>query len=314
MGTLTTAPGKGRWPALRYQEWRATCDTLHAHTQVLGKLAVTLAPPEPQLQHTALRLTARGWETPPLPAPDGSGLVVAGLDLRNHQAFVEHTDRAAVVLALTPDRPVGEVTRDVLAAVRRLAGPVEIYTRPQEVPWTIPLDEDDEHHTYDRAKVADYFLAATQAAVVLAELRAPYRGRVSPVNAWWGTFDLAVSWFSGRPVEPPSDGFITRNAGNAQQIEVGWWPGDARYGKAAFYAFAMPAPDGFPNGPVSPPPARWDDGLGEYLFDWDDVIAAPDPHAAAVEFGRSVIAHGTAVGDWDPFLASSALGDPAPLT
>ncbi|HEX3540081.1 MAG TPA: DUF5996 family protein, partial [Acidimicrobiales bacterium] len=120
--------------------------------------------------------------------------------------------------------------------------------------------------------------------------------------------------FSGRTVDPPSGGFIARNAGNAEQIEVGWWPGDARYGKAAFYAFAMPAPDSFAHGPVSPPPARWDDGLGEYLFDWDDAIATADPHAAAVEFGRSVIAHGTAVCDWDPFLASSALGEPAPVT
>ena len=314
MATLTPPRDKGRWPAMRYEEWSATCDTLHAHTQVLGKLAVQLAPPEPQLQHTALRLTPRGWETSPLPAPDGSGLVVAGLDLRTHQAFVEHTNGTGQVVPLTPDRPVGEVTREVLAAVRGVAGPVEIFTRPQEVPWTLPLDEDDEHHTYDRARVVDYLMAATQAAVVLAELRAPYRGRVSPVNAWWGTFDLAVSFFSGRATDPPTHGFIARNAGNAEQIEVGWWPGDARYPKAAFYAFASPAPDGFAHGPVSPPPARWDDNLGEYIFDWGDVVAAPDPRAAAVEFGRSVIAHGTAAGHWDPYLASSALGDPAPLT
>ncbi|HEX3541048.1 MAG TPA: DUF5996 family protein, partial [Acidimicrobiales bacterium] len=241
MGTPTSGREQGRWPTVRYEQWAATCDTLHAHTQILGKLAVQLAPPEPQLQHTALRFTPRGWETVPLPAPDGSGLVVAGLDLRTHQAFVEHTNGTGHAIPLTPNRPVGEVTREVLAAVRRIAGPVEIYARPQEVPWTIPLDEDDEHHTYDPAQVDNYFVAATEAAIVLAALRAPYRGRVSPVNAWWGTFDLAVSFFSGRTVDPPSGGFIARNAGNAEQIEVGWWPGDARYGKAAFYAFAMPA-------------------------------------------------------------------------
>src|SRR3984893_9006102 len=142
-----------RWPALPYETWRATCDTLHAHTQVLGKLAVALAAPEPQLQHAALRLSARGWETLPLPGPDGSGALVVALDLRSHQAVAEHTD-----------------------------------------------------------------------------------GRSSLVNAWWGTFDLPVSLFSGRPVDPPSDGFITRNAGNAEQIEVGWWPGDGRYQRAAFFA------------------------------------------------------------------------------
>ena len=233
------------WPALAYERWRATCDTLHAHTQVLGKLAVKLAPPEPQLQHAALRLTARGWETLPLPAPDRSGSLVVVLDLRRHEAVVEHSGGRTHHVALTPDRPVGAVTRDVLAAVRDLGGPVEIDPTPQEVSWHVPLDEDDEHATYDPGQVAGYFAAATQAALVLAAYRAPYRGRSTPVNAWWGSFDLAVSLFSGLPADPPSDDFIMRNAMDAQEVAVGWWPGDARYGKAAFYAYAHPAPSDF---------------------------------------------------------------------
>src|SRR6266702_6700860 len=125
------------WPALPpYGAWAATCDTLHAYTQVLGKLAAALAPPEPQLQHTALRLTVRGWETLPLPAPDGSGALAVALDLRTHEAVAEHSDGRTDRVALTPNRPVREVTRDVLAAVHRLAGPVQINPRPQEVPWT----------------------------------------------------------------------------------------------------------------------------------------------------------------------------------
>src|ERR1700688_2006853 len=108
------------WPAVSYAGWSATCDTLHGHTQVLGKLAVAMAPPEPELQHAALRLTARGWETAPLPAPDASGALVVALDLRVHQAVVEHSDGRTEHIALTADRPVGDVTRDVLAAVRRL--------------------------------------------------------------------------------------------------------------------------------------------------------------------------------------------------
>ena len=239
------------WPACSYEDWRATCDTLHAHTQVLGKLAVRLAPPEPQLQHAALRLTARGWETSPLPAPDGSGSLVTALDLRTHEAVVEHSSGQAARVALTPDRPVGDVTREVLAAVRRLGGPVEIDPTPQEVAWSVPLDEDHEHATYDPGQVRDYFAAATQAALVLADYRAPYRGRSTPVNAWWGSFDLAVSLFSGRPAEPPSADFIMRNAMDAQEVAVGWWPGDGRYGKAAFYAYAHPAPEGFASLPVS---------------------------------------------------------------
>ena len=191
-----------RWPQLAYDSWSATCDTLHAHTQVLGKLAVELAPPEPQLQHTALRLSARGWETLPLPAPDGSGAIVAALDLRTHEAVVEHSGGHETRIALTPNRPVAEVTREVLEAVGRMAGAVEINPTPQETPWQVPLHDDHEHATYDADQVATYFDAATRAALVLADFRAPFRGRSTPVNAWWGTFDLAVNLFSGRPADP----------------------------------------------------------------------------------------------------------------
>ena len=169
---------------------------------MLGKLAAGLAPPEPQLQHAALRLTARGWETAPLPAPDGSGSLVVVLDLRTHEAVVEHSGGLAVRVPLTPDRPVAEVTREVLAAVREVGGAVAIDPAPQEVPWSLPLDDDYEHARYDRDQVAAYFAAATRAAMVLAAFRAPYRGRSTPVNAWWGSFDLAVNLFSGRRSRP----------------------------------------------------------------------------------------------------------------
>jgi hypothetical protein len=301
------------WPAVDYEAWSATCDTLHAHTQVLGKVAATLGPPEPQLQHTALRLTARGWETPPLPAPDGSGAFVAALDLHAHEALAEHSDGRAERVALTPDRPVGEVTRAVLDAVRGLAGAVEIDPTPQEVTWTVPLDEDDEHTTYDTAQVSAYFAAATHAALVLAAYRAPYRGRSTPVNAWWGSFDLAVNLFSGEPAAPPSDDFIMRNAMDAQDVAVGWWPGDGRYGRAAFYAYAHPAPADFASARLSPDAARWDDTLGEYVLDWNDVRAAADPHAVALEFARSAFRHACAVCGWDPTLPASAEGTPPPV-
>jgi hypothetical protein len=301
------------WPALVYEQWRATCDTLHAHTQVLGKLAVAMAPPEPQLQHAALRLTARGWETTPLPAPDGSGALLAALDLRAHEAVIEHSDGRVRRLALAPDRAVGSVARELLEAVRGLGGPVEIDPRPQEVSWSVPLDEDEEHASYDPAQVASYFAAATQAALVLATFRAPYRGRSTPVNAWWGSFDLAVSLFSGLPADPPSQDFIMRNAMDAQEVAVGWWPGDERYGRAAFYAYAHPAPDGFSSATLSPPPARWEESLGEYILDWEDVRSSADPHAAGVEFARSAFRHACAICAWDPALGASADGDPPPV-
>jgi hypothetical protein len=186
--------------------------------------------------------------------------------------------------------------------------------RPQEVPWTTPLDEDHEHASYDAAQVETYFAAATQAALVLAALRAPYRGRATPVNAWWGTFDLAISLFSGRGADPPSNDFIMRNSANAQQIEVGWWPGDHRYPRAAFFGFAFPAPDRLGAAALSTAAARWDAELQEYLLDWDDVRASPDPHGTALEFGRSVIRHACAVCDWDPALAASTQGTPPPVS
>jgi Family of unknown function (DUF5996) len=301
------------WASLSYDQWSATCDTLHAHTQVLGKLAAGLAPPEPQLQHAALRLTARGWETAPLPAPDGSGSLVVALDLHAHETVAEHSDGRVQRVPLTPDRTVGAVTRDVLAAVSSLGGRVSIDPTPQEVPWSVPLDEDDVHAQYDAKQVSAYFTAATQAALVLAEYRAPYRGRSTPVNAWWGSFDLAVSLFSGEPADPPSKDFIMRNAMDAQEVAVGWWPGDARYGKAAFYAYAHPAPEGFSVAALSPPQAHWDGVLGEFILDWDDVCATDDPHGAAVEFARSVLRHSCSICGWDPALAASAQGTPPPL-
>ena len=292
---------------LRYEAWSATCDTLHAHTQLLGKLAVALAPPEPQLLHAALRLSTRGWDT--LPLPLGSGAVAARLDLHDHEAVVEHSDGRVARVPLTPNRPVAEVTREVLEAV---GGGVEIDPKPQETHWTVPLDEDHEHTTYDEAQVADYFAAVTQAALVLAEFRAPYRGRSTQVNAWWGSFDLAVNLYSGEPAEPPSDDFIMRNSMDSQEVAVGWWPGDPRYDPAAFYAYAHPAPEGFADADLAP--ARWNPEMGLYILDWADVVAAPDPHATALEFLRSALRHACVVCDWDPKLLASAEGDPPPVS
>ena len=235
------------WPELSYGAWRETCDTWHGHTQVLGKLAVALAPPEPQLQHAALRMTARGWETAPLLAPDGSGTVVVALDLRNHEAIVEVSGGTEQHITLVGERSVGAVCRELLAAVRRVAGDVQITPAPQEVSWSVPLDEDEEHATY-----------------------------------------------------------------NAQEVAAGWWPGDGRYDRAAFYAYAHPAPEAFADATLEPATARWEPALGEYVLDWADVRAADDPHAA-VRFAHSAFSHGCAVCRWDLSLGASAEGQPPPV-
>ncbi len=301
------------WRATRYSAWQATCDTLHAHTQVLGKLCVALAPPEPELLHAALRLTARGWETRPLPAPDRSGALLVALDLRRHEAVAEHSDGRSARVPLAPDRSVGEVTRELLAALGSLGGEVAINATPQEVPWEVALDRDEQHATYDAGQVEEYFAAATRAALVLEEFRAPYRGRSTAVNAWWGSFDLAVSLFTGEPAEPPSQDFIMRNAMDAQEVAVGWWPGDSRYDAPALYAYAHPAPDGFGGATLQPPQARWEDELGEFVLDWRDVGASEDPHGQAVRFLRSAFDHACEVCDWDDSLRASVAGSPPPI-
>ena len=302
-----------RWPTTDYQDWPDTCDTLHAHTQVLGKLAAALGPPEPQLQHAALRLTARGWETPALPAPDHSGSFVTGLDLRAHEAFVEHSGGASLSVALTPNRSVGEVTVELLEGVRALAGPVELELDPQEVAWTVALDRDEEHASYDPSAVGRYFAAATQAALILAAYRAPYRGRCTPVNAWWGSFDLAVSLFSGAPAEAPSDDFIMRNAMDSQEVAVGWWPGDPHHPTAAFYAYAHPHVEGFAAARLQPAAASWNEALGEFILDWADVCISDDPHATGLAFARSALRHACTACAWDPALLASAESDPPPV-
>jgi hypothetical protein len=300
------------WPSLIYDDWAACCDTLHALTQLLGKLAVALAAPEPQLQHAALRLTARGWETLPLPCPDGSGAVAVTLDLARHEALLEHSAGARAAVALT-GRPVAEITRGVLAQTRRMAGEFTIDLTPQEVTWSAPLDEDEEHAGYEPEQATRYFAAATQAALVLARYRAPFRGRATPVNAWWGSFDLAVNLFSGRSAAPPSPDFIMRNAMDAEEVAIGWWPGDERYREAAFYGYAHPAPAGFSAGDIAPAAARWEPDLGEFVLDWRDVIDADDPHAEALAFARSVFSHACSVCGWDEELAASVHSVPPPV-
>jgi hypothetical protein len=133
------------------------------------------------------------------------------------------------------------------------------------------------------------------------------------VNAWWGSFDLSVSLFSGEPAEPPAGDFITRNAMDAEEVAVGWWPGMEQYPNAAFYAYAHPAPAGFAEAALSPPAAHWDAALGEFILDWDDVRAEPDPLAAALAFARSAVLHACEVCGWDARLTASAGGRPPPV-
>ena len=163
-----------------------------------------------------------------------------------------------------------------------MAGPVEINPTPQEVTWSVPLDEDTEHCRYDTEAVERYFAAATQAALVLAAFRAPYRGRSTPVNAWWGSFDLAVNLFSGAPADPPSRDFIMRNAMDAEEVAIGWWPGDGRYEQRPSTPTRTRRPRTSRRRRWTARQSRWDSELGEYVLDWDDIRERDDPRGLAL--------------------------------
>ena len=302
------------WPEVSYGDWADTCDTLHAHAQVLGKLAVALAPPEPELQHAALRLTARGWETAPLPAPDGSGAFVVLLDLRVHQAVVESSGGAVGRVSLLPDRSVGAVTRELLGAVQDMVGPVRVNLKPQEVAWSTPLDTDEQHATYDPDQVAAYFAAATQAALVLAAFRAAYRGRSTPVNAWWGSFDLAVNLFSGQPADPPSSDFIMRNAMDAQEVAMGWWPGDGRVSQGRLLCLRPPCAARVRRGHAvtrGGPLGRNSRRVHPRLEARSAGARSPGQPPWSSLIRRSSMRAQRAT--WDPALAASAEGNPPPI-
>jgi hypothetical protein len=301
-----------KWPEVSYSSWSDCCNTLHALAQLLGKTAAALAPPQPQLQHAALRLSSRGIATQPLPTRNGNGTLTITLDLLAHWAEIQHSGGEKWRIGLE-GRTVAEVTNAVLDTARRLGGEIVINTAPQEVPWTVSLDEDEEHHHYSPEQAERYFQAATHAALALAEYAAPFRGRQTPVNLWWGSFDLSVNLFSGADAQPPASDFIPRNSMDCQEIVVGWWPGDPNYPKAAFYAYAHPAPDGYESTTIEPPVARWEPRLGEFILDWSDVIHSHSPQALALQFARSVFHEVSSACAWPPALVATMAGNPPPI-
>ena len=215
-------------------------------------------------------------------------------------------------MPLVPDRAVGEVTRDLLAAVAEVAGEAKIDPEPQEVAWTVALDADTEHATYDRQAVAEYFGMATRAARVLAAFRAPFRGRSTPVNAWWGSFDLAVSLFSGDPATPPSEDFIMRNAMDSQEVAVGWWPGDPKHGGAAFYAYAHPAQPGFAEADLGVAGGALGRRSRRVRARVGATWSPPRPPRPRPRLRPSVFRHACTTCGWDADLAASAEGTPPP--
>jgi hypothetical protein len=291
------------WQELPYAAWHDTMDTLHMELQVIGKLRLALAPFEPQWANVPLYLKSRGLTTTPMSA---SGVIFqVDVDLIDHQVEIL-TSRGDVVRVPLVPRPVAAFYREFMGALRTLGISVEITRRPSEVSNPIPFDEDETHVAYDPVWATRFFHVLSGIDLVFKEHRARFRGKTSPVNFFWGTFDLALTRYSGRAIEPPAnEGIIRRLSGDAEVICVGFWPGNDRLPIPAFFGYAYPSPPGLEEEQLQPSAARWDPAAGEFILPYDDVRRSASPREAILEFCESLYAAGSRLARWDPALGIS---------
>jgi Family of unknown function (DUF5996) len=288
------------WPALPYEEWRDTRDTLHMYTQVVGKIRLAFSPFEPQWANVPLYLTARGLTTSPV--PEGLRTFDAEFDLVDHRLVLRASDGGSEQLRLRP-QTVAEFYADVMAALARLDLEVSISPGPSEVPDPIPFAEDRVHDSYDPAQTNRFFHVLSQVDVVLKEHRARFKGKTTPVQFFWGAFDLALFRFSGRPASPPPGAdTIMRYGGDAEQICAGFWPGHVGHSAPAFFGYPYPKPDGIETDAIRPDGASWNAELGEFLFPYDAMRTAPDPRRALLEFLESTYDVAAKRMGWSPDL------------
>jgi len=288
------------WPALPYDEWRPTRDTLHMYTQIVGKLRLALSPFEPEWANVPLYVTARGLTTSPVPV--GLRTFDAEFDLVDHQLVLRANDGGVVGLPLHA-QAVADFYGAVMDALRGLGFDVTISPGPSEVPDPIPFAQDRTHHSYEPEQVNRFFAVLSAADVVLKEHRSRFRGKTSPAHFFWGSFDVVVTRFSGRPVTPPADAdAITRYGGDAEQICGGFWPGHPQFPSPAFFAYGYPKPEGIEQASIRPVDAAWNDELGEFVFPYDVMRAAPDPRRALLDFLQSTYDASAERLGWSPEL------------
>ncbi|MFI5312527.1 MAG: DUF5996 family protein [Candidatus Dormibacteria bacterium] len=287
------------WPALPYDEWRATRDTLHMYTQVIGKLRLALSPFEPEWAHVALYVTARGLTTSPMPV--GLRSFDAELDLIDH-VLVLRSNGGGI-----ERRPLGGAVADfyddVMRALQRLDLNVAISVLPSEVANPIPFPDDRTHATYDAGHASRFHRVLSLIDLVAKEHHAGFRGRTTPVQFFWGAFDLALFRFSGKPAEPPPGArTIERFGGDAEQICAGWWPGNDLFQYPAFYAYAYPPTPRLDEVPVQPQAAAWNTSAGEFFLPYDAIRSEADPRQAILDFFRSTYQGAARLRGWDPEL------------
>lgn len=293
---------RGEWPALPYASWTDTLDTLHMVLQILGKVRVARSPKEPEWAHITLYVSTRGITTGPVPS--AAGLLEVEADFVDHQIVITTSAGDATTVALRP-RPIAEFWTEFLAALRSVGVDTELSTMPQEVADPIPFPDDTTHHVYDPEAAQRFWRVLTLMEPVFEEYRAAFTGKVSRVQFFWGSVDLAVTRFSGQPCTPPPGAdMLVRETYDFEQMSVGWWPGNATFPDPAFYAYAYPKPEGIEEARLTSPNAGWNADLGEFILLYEDVRVAPSPATAVREFFDAAYDACASRAGWDTGLVS----------
>jgi hypothetical protein len=296
------------WPALPLAEWKDTYATLHMWTQIVGKVRLALSPPINHFWGTALYVSARGLTTSPIPY--AKGVFEINFD------FIAHTLEIATSLGETRafrlvPRTVAEFYAKLMDALHSLGIEVKVWPMPVEVPRPVRFNLDESHAAYDSEYAHRFWQILASVDTVFWEFRSRFIGKVSPVHFFWGSFDLAVTRFSGRraPQRPGADA-ITKEAYSHEVISVGFWPGDGEVVKdAAFYAYAAPEPAGFKERRVRPAEAFYSKEKNEFFLMYDDVRSSDSPEQLLLDFCQSTYEAGALLGNWDrPNLERYAIG------
>ena len=290
------------WPALPFAGWQTTAETLHMWTQIIGKIRLALSPWINHSWHVALYLTSRGLTTSPI--PHGLHTFEIRFDFISHELRLLKSDGALRVLPLQP-QSVATFYGAVMAALSDLQLPVKIDLLPNEITDPIPFDRDETHRAYDPAAANRFWRVLFQSDRVLTQFRSRFCGKCSPVHFFWGSFDLAVTRFSGRPAPVHPGGIahlpdvVTREAYAQEVSSVGFWPGNAASPAPLYYSYAYPEPPGFAEAKVQPAEASFHAPLHEFVLPYDAVRTATSPDAMLLEFAQSVYDAASLLGKWD---------------
>jgi hypothetical protein len=288
------------WPVLKYSEWQDTLATLHMWTQVVGKIRLELTPLVNHWWNVPLYVSARGLTTSAMPY--GDRVLEIEFDFIDHKLRIECSDGAIKILELRP-QSVADFYAEVMSALRELGIKVDIWTMPVEVPNPVRFTEDREHKSYDPQYANRLWDALVKMEAVFQEFRSRFIGKCSPVHFFWGSFDLAVTRFSGRraPEREGADS-ITREAYSHEVISHGWWPGSKDM-EAAFYSYTAPEPAGLAQtiaeGRINPPQTFYSTDMKEFFLLYDDVRTAGSPEQALMDFCQTTYEAGANLAGWD---------------